>query len=190
MRSFDFTVRSLSNLAEPLSVGDVFGRSVEDAARNAFDNEDDARRKLEREEARECGVEAVFDPKSWSIKRAAGTWKATGFSKTHRLCGVGIDWLVDANLSTITGRRDDRSRWQLFEAKWPSFTDMHVSPADRWTLVVTETELMIFEARSIDRPLLRVPKSSQENVVMVEWATGKNVARWNAEVVRLRGATR
>jgi len=177
-----YTIRSFDDLDKPLRVGDVLGKPAEDSFRKKFETE--------HKNALPCPAEpAVFEPDSWYIEREAGAWKTTGWSSTHRLCGYGFDYIVDANLSAVTGRRDDSSRWRLLTSKVPQLKDVHASPGDQWTLVVTETELMIFEGAQFDRPLLTAPKASHENVVMVEWAVGSNVARWDAQVVSLRATT-
>jgi hypothetical protein len=172
-----YTVRSLNDLEKPLRIGEVLGGQVEAALRKNFESE--------HQDAGACPDRAVFEPDSWYIERKHGAWKTTGWSTTHRLCGFGIDYAIDADISRIAGRQDDRSVWSALETTWPQRTDAHVSPGGRWTLVATETELMIFDRRSLRSPVVRMPKSRDEHLVMVEWATGRNVAAWNAEVVRL-----
>ena len=181
--SFDFTVRSLSDLSRPLSVGQALGQSAGDALRRSYQQ---ARREEEMVHEPECFESADFKADSWHIEREEGTWKAVGWTTTDRLCGVGFDYVIDANLFAVTGRRDDRSRWQQLKSQLPQSKDAHVSPDGKWTFVVTETELIILGGASGTQPSLRVTKASNENVVMVEWATGGNVARWSSEVMRLR----
>ena len=174
-----YTVRSLSDLSKPLAVADVLAKPAEDSFKRAF-------QRTEKQEP-ECAERATFEPDSWYVERHEGGWKAIGWSTTHRLCGYGFDYTVDVDLAQMAGTRDDRSRWQLLRKQLPQLTDVHVSPGDRWTLVVTETELMIVEGSAVNRPLLKMARSSDEDVVIVEWATGRNVARWDAEVARVRG---
>jgi hypothetical protein len=172
-----YTVIPVGDVGKRLSVGTVLGTSAEDVFRKAFEREpkdDDA-----------CAEEAVFNPSSWYIEREAGRWKATGWTTTHRVCGYGIDYVVDADLTAITGRRDDGALFERLKARLPQITDAHSSPGGKWALVTTKTELMIVDTTSPARPLRRIPKSASESLVMVEWATGPNVARWSTEVARL-----
>lgn len=45
---------------------------------------------------------------------------------------------------------------------------------------------MVFDGDAA-QPALTLPIPRKDDIVMMEWATGRNVARWNAEARRVRG---
>jgi hypothetical protein len=173
-----YTIRSLSDLGRPLAVGAALGEEAENTFRRTFEGVD--------KHDQDCGDKAAFQPASWYIERADGGWKAIGWSDTHRLCGYGVDYSVDVDLFAITRRRDDGAQGQSLKRRLPELVDAHFSPGEQWTLAVTSTQLIVFEGTSTERPAIRTAKLPDEHVVMVEWTTGNNVARWDAEVLRLR----
>jgi hypothetical protein len=173
-----YTIRSLSDLGKPLAVGSVLGSDAENAFRRTFEGVD--------KHDQDCGDKAAFQPDSWHIERADGGWKAIGWSDTHRLCGYGVDYTVDADLFAITGRRNDATSWRSLKRRLPQLVDAHFSPGGQWTLAATTTELVVFEGTSANRPAIRIAKPQDEQLVMVEWTTGNSVARWDTEVLRLR----
>ena len=72
----------------------------------------------------------------------------------------------------------------------PDIMDAHFSPAGPWVLVASRNQLMILPNAESGKPIVSVPLSRSENLIMVEWATGRNVARWDDEVRRIRAAGR
>ena len=192
--SWDRRVQGLTGLKR-VSVRDALGPSAETQFRQAFEKARKEDRDFrtqsliddKREWADACGDQAVtFDPRTWWIERETGRWLLKGWTETHRLCGVGFEYVVDTDMSRITGRRrDDAARWEAVNARWPELDDVHASPGGGWTVIAAGEELMIFTGASLDREILRVPKARFEELVMVEWATGRNVSRWNDEVIRL-----
>lgn len=184
-------VRSVHALgdAKRLSVRDVLGASAEAQYRQAFEKARQEDRAFQVQGPDDgCGRIAVtFDPRAWWIEREQGRWRIKGWTETHRLCGVGFEYAVDADMSRIAGRRaDEASRWAELEARWPELQDVHTSPGAQWTVIATGEELLVFIGAGLDKEVMRVPTAEYEELVMVEWATGSNVARWNAEVARLR----
>jgi hypothetical protein len=112
-----------------------------------------------------------------------------GWTTAHRLCGGGFDFEADLDLSSITGgRKTDESRLEQFKGRLPDVIDAHFSPAGPWLLAVTGKQLRIHAGVESGKSVRTLPLKKYEKVVMVEWATGSNVARWTAEVRRLRAA--
>jgi len=173
-----YTIRSLNDLAKPLTVGSVLGGVAENTFRKTFEGVD--------KHDEDCGDKAAFQPDSWYMERDDGGWKVIGWSDTHRLCGYGVDYSVDVDPFAVTGHRDDEARWRSLKRRLPQLVDAHFSPGGQWTLAATTTELIVFEGTATDRPAIRMAKPSDEHVIMVEWATGNSVARWDAEVLHLR----
>lgn len=180
-------VRGLSDFKD-LNIRDVLGLAVEQSFRRAFEaaREEDAKDRT-LDEVKGCHEGVTFDPGAWNIEREAGKWRIKGWTDTQRWCGVGFDYFVDADLSRITGKRpDEAARWPALKARWPEIADVHTSPGGQWTIIASGGELLIFIGASLDGEPLRIKKGHFEEVVMVEWATGSNVARWNDQIARLR----
>ena len=179
--SFEYSVSTIDALHTRLTIGDVLGAPIERRFERAFRT---AAR--EAQAVTDCGEPAAFQPDSWHVERQPGGWKAEGWSDTHRLCGYGVDFTSGVDLSKMTGRKDDRARWQRLSAKMPALSDAHFSPDGRWVLATMENELLLFASATPDTPLSRLPLSKyDDSVVMVEWAVGPHAARWDAEVRRL-----
>jgi hypothetical protein len=177
--SFGYTVQRPGSLGGELTIGHVLGSAVQRRFERAFQS---ALKKAD-----PCGEPAHFQPSTWHVVRVPGGWKAEGWSDTHRLCGYGVDFAVDVDLSRITGRSDDRALWPPLKKKMPLLTDAHFSPDGRWVVATTTTELRFFDLAAMDRAVI-IPLARGDDVVMVEWATGVNVPRWHAAVQQAREA--
>jgi hypothetical protein len=180
---FSPTIRGLDRLDLPMNIREALGESAEKLFREAFETAYAEYRKAWK--TAPCADDAVFQGQSWYIEREAERWKAVGWSDTHRLCGYGFDYAVDTDLSPVTGRHADESLRPAPSHQLVPDADVHRAPNGGWALVATEKELLVFNGTTTS-PILRVPKMPDESLVMVEWATGRHVARWNDEVVRLR----
>ena len=86
----------------------------------------------------ECAEQATFAPQSWYIERVPSGWKIVGWSDTHRMCGYGLDFVVDVDPSPVTGRTTAKTRWQQLQAAMPDLVDAHFSPGGNWVLAVTK----------------------------------------------------
>jgi len=176
--SLGYTVERIDRLGGELTIGEVLGRAVERRFERALTAAVKA--------SDECWEQARFQPASWRIFRVPGGWKPEGWSDTHRLCGYGVDFTVNVDLSRITGRKPDQARWLALKHRMPQLTDAHFSPDGRWIVATTDSELLFLDSAAPDRAAARIPLSVSDSVVMVEWATGANIARWNTVVQRTR----
>jgi hypothetical protein len=174
-----YGVRRLDDVRASLSIGAVLGPEAENALRRAFE-----RARAEYEKDMKACDGAKFDPATWWITREGGRWKTTGWSVNERMCNYGFDFSADIDVSRMTGRADDRTRWQTLHAQLSDINDVHVSPGGRWAIARTEQQLLVLDGDGA-RPALMLPLTRRDEIVMVEWATGRNVARWDAEVRRV-----
>ena len=181
-----YTVRSLDLLDQPRTITDVLGASAEAPFRNAWQV---AERQFRAASANQCEPDP-FESDSWYIERKDGRWRTMGWNKAHRLCGYGFDFEADLDLSKVAGRTDDPSRWKQIKTRIPQIVDAHFSPAGPWVLVATDGQLMILPGPESNKPIVTMPLSKSEKMVMVEWATGRNVSGWTDEVRRIRAAAR
>ena len=121
----------------------------------------------------------------WRVERGPGHWSIEGWSDTHRLCGGGVDYTIQADLSRVTGRQaPPPQRWVAGAA------DVFWSPDGRWALLTTGNEVRLARRDQLDATVARASLDGDDSVVMVEWATGSNVARWREQVARLAKSIR
>jgi hypothetical protein len=174
-----YTVRSLDALDTAKTAVDILGPSAEASLKAAFGKE--------LLEYKASGAQCILDesrPQIWRIERKDAQWKALGWQETNRVCGYGFDFEPDLDLAPITGRKYD-ARWETFRSPVAGITDAHFSPAGSWTLAATQGKLIILHGQS-DKPVITLPMSTFEKLIMVEWATGRNVSRWTSEIRRLQ----
>ena len=183
----EYGVRRLDDVHSVVTVGAILGPAAEQAFRRAYELERASYDRDMKAQGKDCG-DAKFDPAMWWIEREAGSWKMKGWSQHERYCNYGFDFTVDLDVSRIVGSRpaDDRMRWQALHARRPDLDDAHFAPGGRWAVGRTETQLMVFDGDAA-RPALTLPITRKDDIVMMEWATGRSVARWNAEARRVRG---
>jgi hypothetical protein len=176
-----YAIRSLDSLETAKSITDILGAAADAPVKAAFGR---ALREQESLAGAHCDLDQTRPP-LWRIERKNGQWTAKGWQDTPRSCGYGIDFEVNLDLSPITGRKDDAARRQQLQKRIPNLTDAHFSPGGAWSLVAAGKQLMILHSDS-DKPAVTLRLSNHETLIMVEWATGRNVARWTAEVRRLQ----
>jgi hypothetical protein len=184
-----YVVRPIGDFTARLSIEAVLGPRAIATFRSAFDEA--KRREIANQPGKNgqpsCAAEAQFRPDSWYLEREHGRWHAQGWSDTHRLCGYGFDFEAAVDLSPITGRTEAPAPWDQLAARWPDATDVYSTPGGSWFLVETDRDLRVLAASaSGTSPLATISKADGERLVMVEWATGANVAKWAADVSRVR----
>jgi hypothetical protein len=171
-------VYRLESLGAPLTVTEMFGRSVENRMKRSFERAKDEDGVVH---GADCATEGTFSPISWHVWRQDGQWRFEGWADTHRLCGYGFGYTTPVDLSRFGVSATARPRPASLI---PSRDDAVPSPDRRWTLLVRQTEVLLAPSGALDRPVARLPLTGDDDVVMVEWATGANVARWRNEVQR------
>lgn len=176
-------LRRLDSIGSALPIATVFGRSTDRALRRAFGTA-----KMQEAIARdpECADLAAFDPTSWHIVRRRGSWKIEAWSATRRLCGGGIDYTVETDLSPVTGRRVALPSAAFAD---PEVEDAFASPDGRWMLLVTASQVRLVSTAARSRVIASAPLTVSDAVVMVEWAVGSGAQRWREQVTRLAAAT-
>jgi hypothetical protein len=173
-------VHRLDDLETPLTVGAVFGAPAEARLRRAYE-----RAKLEyRSRHRDDGCEDpdVFSPTAWHIERQGGRWLLEGWAGTHRLCEVGIDYSADVDFSRVTGSKAPQ---RPLSTSVSGMKDAVASADGRWSLLIGKDEIALSPREAPDKPIAKAPLSIADSVVLVEWAHGRNVARWRDRVRKL-----
>jgi hypothetical protein len=170
-----YSVERLDELGQRLTASAALGATAGRRLRAAFD-------RARREWDPMCADLAEFSPESWRVERTRGRWKVQGWSETHRLCGGGIDYTIEADLSRLTrGQPPPPPGWTMVVGA----TDAMSSPGGQWVLVVSGSEVRLSPRDQLGRAVSRMPISEHDSIVMVEWATGAAVARWREQVGRL-----
>jgi len=169
--SFDYGIRGLDDLQKSLAVAGVLGSGADARMRMAFER---VRADLDKD----CANLATFSPTSWHIERMPGRWIVKGWSELDRICGYGIEYSSEVDLSRVIGPGTPPPTWRNI----PSTKDAIASPDQRWVLLIRDTDVTLVAREALDRPVATAPLSNDDSIVMVEWAQGPNVARWRNQV--------
>ncbi len=142
------------------------------------------------------GDEYKRDPSRWLLYHAEGKFRIRGFVKTHRLTGYFTDFDLPINPpAELVGNIDSSTVWPAIKAAVPHALDVYKSPHGDFAVVRTGTAFTMGDAYSSEwkdqsvivmelregkpgRELLRLPLRFG-NILMLEWATGANVKRWD-----------
>ena len=122
----------------------------------------------------------------WYVARDRGRWRAHVFGHIYG-SECSFDAPVDLTLPrSFTGHDTLRPSWASIKRVVPKAVDAVASPNGDVVIVLTGDSLSVFAGKgtALGAHFVTMPFVRQ-NVVMVQWATGANVARWEAEVARL-----
>ena len=135
-------------------------------------------------------VGAHFDiVRKWGVQRAAGYWKATGQATCwpYVACGDGSrtfsidDFSVPASL---VGHNELYPSLATIKAAHPEVRDAVSSPQRDLLVAVTDESLLVFAVDNgrIGAPAMKLAVSGP--IVMAEWALGRFVPIWSAQLPR------
>lgn len=123
---------------------------------------------------------------NWYVARDRGQWRAHVFGHVYG-SDCSFDAPVDLALPrSFTGHDALRPSWAAIKRAVPKAVDAVASPNGDMVVVLTGDSLSAFagSGTKLGARLMVMPFARQD-VVMVQWATGPSVARWDAEVARL-----
>jgi hypothetical protein len=120
----------------------------------------------------------------WLIERRAGRWQARTFFQPGLADCMYTNEIQQLLPLAATGHDTLVMPWTSIVAAVPQATDAFSSPAADMLVVVAPGELQIFEVRrrSLGQKLVTVPAGQ---VVMIQWALGRNVARWTTALSQI-----
>jgi hypothetical protein len=120
----------------------------------------------------------------WLIERRAGRWRALTFFQPGLADCMYTNEIQQPLPLAATGHDTLVMPWTSIVAAVPQATDAFSSPAADMLVVVAQGELQVFEVRrrSLGRKLVTVPSGQ---VVMIQWALGRNVARWTTALSQI-----
>ncbi|HWR60141.1 MAG TPA: hypothetical protein VN580_00930 [Clostridia bacterium] len=127
----------------------------------------------------------MTQPESFGLERKMGHWFFKGRINYRKDTKV---YSVDYSINVIPPAElifyDELSvTWTEVKDKLPEAVDVFSSPNRDIALVITKTELVIFDisnGKLGDQPLEKVPLKAGEAVIMAEWATGRYVEAWES----------
>lgn len=172
-----------------LSLEQFAGPRVDSLARAALRT---AVRELASDEVCTNVVEG-FDPNElveigsqWYPTRAGGRWVpvvfnqiATGDCQLYPVVETGL-------AATLTGHDALRPAWNVLASTVREARDAFASPRGDLVLVRTADSLFVHrgDGSRLGRRIAAVPFREKE-IVMIQWATGAHVARWNEEIATM-----
>lgn len=166
------------NASESLPIDKLLGKEVFDAWASAADKAH--RGKKQREKA--CLDEAR--PEEWALVRQKGQWIVRGeLNYLSEACrGKHEYFSVESTLpARLTGPNALPQPWSKYASGRSLLTDVVVSPSRRLSALLTADQL---ELRADDKAIARLEEAKM-SVVLAQWATGANAARWRAELTKL-----
>lgn len=127
----------------------------------------------------------MIQSESFGLERKMGHWFFMGrinYRKDNKVC------YADYNINVIPPPElifyDELSvPWTAVKDKVPEAVDVFSSPNRDIALVITRTELVVFDisnGKLGNQPLEKVPLRAGEAVIMAEWATGRYVEAWES----------
>jgi hypothetical protein len=157
-----------------------FEKAVQDNIQNACDEN--------------CKPETI-DTSKWIIHHDQRRWQVKGYASTHRLCGFFEEFDLNLNVPpNVVGEQFNKVDWGRLSRGVPNVIDAVISPDQRWGVLLVGPSCKPSQkncdlARSIQiyrfengRPAkqlysTRITQGGQ--IVMAEWALGKNADRWD-----------
>jgi len=123
----------------------------------------------------------AVDGKGWFLSHEKGKWKAVALLQPgNASCQYGGSLSLPLP-EEIVGHDVLRPGWASLQRQIPELQDAFASPAGDLVVAVKKSQLEIYrlEGQRVGHKLLALPAN---RVVMVQWATGKNVRRWVEEL--------
>jgi len=150
---------------------------------------------IEHAQGSQCYEPPRVDERNWQITRRQGHWAAEGWAETARTCGYGVNFAIHLPLpESVVGYDRLPAGWDRLKHSIPGLFDAFCSPTGDILVATTEMELLVYrlDHGKLGRIILRrtwthLQLDSREGrnnlpMVMAQWATGPNVARWTREL--------
>ena len=123
----------------------------------------------------------------WYVARHRGKWTAFAYGHIY-----GTECTMEAPIAltlprAFTGHDALRPSLAVIRRRVPKALDAISAPNGALVVAFTSDSLYAFESTGtkLGARLLAMPFAPQR-IVMVQWAVGRNAARWDAEIARLR----
>lgn len=133
----------------------------------------------------ELEADDVFDDwlVDWTIERDAGRWQPFAFHQPYASAACQYQHAIKST-KPIVRNAPLRPAWRVIHAAVPNLVDATTSPGGDLTVATTPDSVFVFASNggTVGRRLFAAPLDGPR-LVMIEWATGANVARWNQAVL-------
>lgn len=126
---------------------------------------------------------------SWAVRREEGSWRAKFFVDGPLACRGGSEMELSPRLpSSFTGDAPLPLKWADIQRSVPSLRDAAADPTRAFMALIVGDTLSIVRVRDgrLAESLIKVPLGwAVEQFVMLRWATGAEIARWNRVIPKL-----
>ncbi len=128
-------------------------------------------------------IEPAPDDRNWGLVRRRGQWVVRGrlggprgWACRHR----AVDFDVPVTPAAVVGHDALWPAWETLARSAPGLIDAYAAPGRDLLVLLTRTELLVHRPRGDEpgEPVARKPLLDGEAPVMVQWATGSTVRRW------------
>lgn len=122
----------------------------------------------------------------WYPARASGRWVPVLFTQIGT-SDCRLDTVVDMSLaSSLTGVDSLRPRWSVLARQVDGLRDALSSPSGDLVVARVSDSLVVYlsDGNRLGRRIGALPFPNRE-IVMIQWATGRSVARWDAEIAAM-----
>jgi hypothetical protein len=123
---------------------------------------------------------------AWYPSRDRGRWAPVLFEQVGT-ADCQLHATVEASLPRAFTSHDGlRPPWTALAKRIPALQDAFASPNGDLVIAKVRDSLLVYfaDGRELSRRIAAVPLSAGE-IVMIQWATGRHVARWNEEIATM-----
>jgi hypothetical protein len=128
--------------------------------------------------------------REWAVERGAGRWQTVGHAdcSPYVACGDGVRRFSVSEFpapARLVGHDELSPSLAKIKAAFPAVRDAVSSPRRDLLVALTDDSLLVFAPRGerLGAPVLRLQVNGR--IVMVQWAVGRFVPVWTAELRRL-----
>ena len=131
----------------------------------------------------------------WGLDRGAGRWRVVGnaYCSPYVACGDGSRRFPVPGFTApvpVTGPDELVPSLDAIRSSIPGVRDAVSSPRGDLVVALTDDSLLVFTPRGdrLGTPVLRIELNAR--IVMAQWATGRFVPRWTAQLASVLGRRR
>jgi hypothetical protein len=140
-----------------------------------------------KDESIDCG-KMDARPTDWAIRREKGRWLLKGSgSRGGHVCDGYFGTEFDIKMKppkNLVGYDELLVGWDKIEKAFPDARDAFESPNQNFAIIIVGQKLVVcwLANGEIGTVVARQPLRENEYAVMVQWALGDNVARWDKQM--------
>lgn len=128
-------------------------------------------------------VVSTIDYTNFTLKRNEGKWTLNGKIMTNDLNNDGTTFKLSINPNKKLLNYDTLLiPWKDLKGNFPFITDAYTAPTGRLAFITFNDKLLIYELEDKTikgSPLAVINLKNDEEIIMVEWASGSYVSTWS-----------